>query len=162
MIGAKELFEEQREIEEYADHARLVDQHADAQFHSIRHCSKCKHNWSRLPVQDEEGDEQYEFCPVCNTDEHLTDYSSGDTFTFCPITGQIINDRTGQPDAITSVDPPKVSKSHQHFNPTKYEDRKEYNETIADKALAAYHKAFETGGQEAGEKAYREVFNTQQ
>lgn len=165
MKGAKEMFEEvqQQEMEsvDYADHARLIEQQADEQFNSIRHCGQCKRNWSSLPVQDEDGDEQYEYCPVCYTDEHLMAYSGGDTFTFCQITGEIVNDRTGHPEKVISVVPPEVPKSPQHFNAQKYEGRKEYHESQSDKALAAYHKAFATGGQAAGERAYWEVLKVQ-
>lgn len=158
MTGAKEIYEQQIDQVQHAEYSHTADLQAEEQFNSIRHCSKCKRNWSSLPVQDEEGDEQYEYCPCCNTDEYLTDYTGGDTFTFSLITGEIINDRTGKPEVVASTPSPEVSKPHVAYK--QYEHRREVFETMDDKALAAYHKAFESGGQSAGEAAYWKVMKS--
>lgn len=157
------MFEEdqQQEMEsvEYTRQATIMQQ-TEEQYSSIRHCSQCKHNWSRLPVKDEEGDEQYEFCPICRTDAHLTDYSGGDTFTFCQITGTIVNDRTGKPESESPGLSPAVAAPRDPFDAERYGAKKEHHEASEDKALAAYYKAFETGGQPAADKAYRQALNT--
>lgn len=149
--------QQEMQSDEYAHHTAMLRQDEEERYSSIRYCSKCKRNWSKLPVQDEEGDEQYECCPICRTDTYLTDYSGGDTYIFCQITGEIINDRTGKGETLSAGLAPEVDKPRNPFDAEKYEAKKEYNESLEDRALAAYYKVFEIGGHAAAEKAYRQV-----
>jgi hypothetical protein len=48
-------------------------------------CKQCKVNWSRLHSQDD-GDENYEFCPLCRSDMFLTD-GGGENLMWLPIGG---------------------------------------------------------------------------
>lgn len=59
-------------------------------------CSKCSTTWANLHSQDEEGDEQYEVCPECRTDQFLELSEEEEACIKCPFTGKIIDARTGK------------------------------------------------------------------
>lgn len=160
MKGAKEMFEEYCEIEREQDDCFvefMEHQEAEELHSTVRHCAGCNHNWNRLDVSDSEGDEQYEFCPVCRTDEFIGSYSAGEIFSLNPITGEIINVRTGMPETEPVRFIPEVVKPMKPFDPIAYDENNERMESSEDKAIAAYQKAYDAGGQAAGEKAYQKA-----
>jgi len=55
-------------------------------------CTQCHTNWAALWSYDE-GDNGYEFCPNCYTDQHLEETREGDQFIACKFTG-VINVKT--------------------------------------------------------------------
>lgn len=163
MKGAKEMFEEYCEIEREQDDnfGEFMEQRESEELHStIRYCAGCSHNWNKLSVSESDGDEEYEYCPVCRTDEFIESYSAGEIFSFNPITGDIVNVRTGMPDTDPVRFIPEVVKPMRPFDPIAYDDDKNRSEKSEDKAIAAYRKAYEAGGQAAGEKAYQKVLKS--
>lgn len=62
----------------------------------IIHCKKCNINWARLWSDDGDGDEQYEFCPLCKSDIGLEPGTDIISYIMCPVTGQITNVETGE------------------------------------------------------------------
>lgn len=86
-------------------------------------CKKCEINWAALWTQDdEEGDEQYEYCPHCKTSAYLAEGKQGEAFTMCHITGEIKSTTTGQ--VLQKLKPKKVLKTR------KQRRRKIYTETL--------------------------------
>lgn len=71
-------------------------------------CTLCGTNWSHLCSLEEEGDEEYEFCPLCLTAEHLVEGREGASYSFHPITGEKIDNETGKVVAPPSVPPPPI------------------------------------------------------
>ena len=73
------------------------------------YCAACCTNWSSLPTMEgEEGDEWYEYCPVCRTDSFLIEGKDAPTFSFNPLTGEMIDDVTGIPVYLPIDEPPPV------------------------------------------------------
>lgn len=154
MYGAKEMREDmlQQEAEERAEYAARPLQ--EEREYKGRHCSRCGTNWARLHTIDEEGDEQYDFCPVCKTDTHLEAAQPGPWFTFCPFTGQKIDVDTGKPGGIEISEPPGVAPYTGGFNPDRYYKRLAERHAIEDKAIDAYLKTYETEGPSAAQEAF--------
>jgi len=100
-------------------------------------CRGCQTNWSILPMSEGDGDDQYEYCPLCRTDEHLQAGHAVGSFSFSMITGEKIDNITGLPVQAPLPEPPEV-------------DLKE----AEGRASSAYLKAYKEGGHYAGEKAY--------
>lgn len=150
MIGAKELFQEMRE-QEISCQPSLQEM----EFASSRtYCSNCQRNWSSLPTMEGEGEEEYDYCPQCRSDAHLQEGRPGDSFSIRPLTGELYNDTTGQLATDHQGAPPQVTSDPKPFDKVKYQLRKDRAESLDDRALDAYQKAYETGGKEAGERAY--------
>ena len=77
-------------------------------------CTKCNTNWSRLPnINNEALDESYDFCPVCKTDEYLTDGREGQAF-FYDLQRGPVNTVTGEvKEKFVTVLPPSPKMSKQ-------------------------------------------------
>jgi len=90
MQGAKEIYEQVRQAE--------IDSLSpeEIQERQYLYCNGCGHNWQRLSSMETDGDEEYEFCPVCYTDEHLQEAKDGPVHAFNPITGEIFYVATGK------------------------------------------------------------------
>ena len=59
------------------------------------YCTKCTINWLRLHTQDvEDGDETYEYCPMCKSDMFLTEGKDAPAYICCPITMKKIEVKT--------------------------------------------------------------------
>jgi len=117
----------------------------------IVHCSKCGINWAALhSIADENGDEEYEFCPVCRTHVYLEDGTDITAYIMCPFTGKITDVDTG-------------AELHMNTRPV-FVPRKEYipkpretaEERLAreDAAIDAYHAAYHTLGKAAAEQLF--------
>jgi hypothetical protein len=100
-------------------------------------CRGCQTNWSNVPEADGEVGEQYEYCPICRTDEHLEEGREGETFSFNAITGEQVGNSTGLVVEPELPAPPEV-------NLIEAEGR----------ASWAYMRAYKEGGHEAAERAY--------
>lgn|SRR5574343_1286410 len=105
------------------------------------YCTNCQINWSRLHSQDGEGDEQYEYCPICKSDTWLTEGRSEPAFIRSPLDGVIINPVTGEEYRRFQEHPVTVSEIIQ-TNYDAFYDRKQERE---DEALELYHQALAAG-----------------
>lgn len=56
-------------------------------------CTNCLTNWAATYTQDD-GDESYDYCPLCNTDSYLEEAKDGDSYMMCAVTGKVINATT--------------------------------------------------------------------
>lgn len=93
----------------------------------IVYCSKCDINWAALKqIVHDELDEQYEVCPLCNSNHHLTDANSLDAYICNPMTGAITNVDTNEPYLTPSLVLPPM--------PTAYEKAKAENALARRKA----------------------------
>lgn len=120
------------------------------------YCTKCQINWSALETQDDqEGDEQYEFCPTCKTDTFLVDGKPGDAF--CIGSTGVINMRTKQPLCIPVAPLPAKFKDETDFNWDAWERKQYENMMQQERAIAAYHEVYEQDEEEA-KKRYFETF----
>ena len=100
-------------------------------------CNGCQTNWSSLPLTDVDGNDEYEFCPLCRTDEHLQPGRPGESFSFNMITGEKIDNGTGVAVEVPLPAPPEY-------------DLKE----AEGRASWAYLKAYKAGGHAAAVKAH--------
>ncbi len=118
-------------------------------------CSKCGNNWAALHSIDE-GEERYEFCPLCHTDSYLVE-GSGEAFIIT-LDNKIVSAKTGK----------QLVKESEVIEPVEREpyylimQRKEREmQEREDKALEAYHSLFEkdyTGAKQA----YKQIISKQQ
>lgn len=72
----------------------------------ITYCSRCGVNWSALWQQEAEGEEVYEFCPLCKTDLHLEEGNDIHGHIKCPVSGKIYNTFTGEDVTLTIMAKP--------------------------------------------------------
>lgn len=63
---------------------------------TITYCSKCGINWAALHIEDVDGDETYESCPLCKSDMYLGPGTDIVAYIKCPVSGRITNVETGQ------------------------------------------------------------------
>lgn len=56
-------------------------------------CNNCGINWARLKTIDE-GQDGYDVCPECYTDNHLEENEDPETFIKCMFTGKVISVQT--------------------------------------------------------------------
>lgn len=122
---------------------------------AIAFCQFCQTNWSLLPNSDEDGDEQYEFCPCCKTDEGLELAQPGPSFSFNSITGEKVDNTTGLPVWKKYPDPPPVPRYKSPFIDLTNNKSREEVARAEDLAIEAYREAYVSGGEQAGYAAYK-------
>lgn len=69
------------------------------------YCTNCRINWARLKTLYE-GDEDYNMCPECNTDEYLQESNDPDTYVKSPLNGKVINVKTKKEREAPHYEPP--------------------------------------------------------
>lgn len=123
----------------------------------ITFCTKCGINWARLYSQDDEGEESYECCPVCNTDRYLADGNDITGFIMNPITGQIVNADTGEEYNRPYVKP-RIRIRLQRPKPERLRPKWEVWEEREDMALEEY---FKTGNDQSFFESFKQTKNLQ-
>ena len=119
------------------------------------HCTKCNITWAKLgQYDDDNGDETYEFCPVCKTDMHLKVCDAETGFIMCPLNGEIINVVTREP---LVIQPSRNNSPEEKSNPFDFlawKSKKEAEQKEQDERLSYYHQLYEESGREAAEQYY--------
>lgn len=122
-----------------------------------RYCTKCNINWAALASQDTpDNNESYDFCPRCLSDRFLVDQRDGDRFVMNMFNG-VVNVKTWEP--LMIINPVTNYKPVKPFDRVAWEQRKEAAAERELKAIDAYITAWQSGGQQAGEIAYRQFLN---
>lgn len=123
-------------------------------------CTKCNMTWKRLWIQaDESGDEQYEYCPKCNSAIDLVEISDTSGYVKCALTGRVHNPDTGkeyheeQPDIDFGPDKPLTWRG---WNIEQDEEKVKEEDDLMD----AYAAVYEKDGKEAAELFYKNRFKT--
>lgn len=123
------------------------------------YCTKCRTNWAALHSQDDDnGDESYDFCPVCKSDSFLQDFKENEDAFLYSLNGQKVNVKTGRilKNAITL---PLISRktSSLPYNKEDWEKREEAKDIAQEKRINEYIANCEKYGKEEAERIY---FNT--
>jgi hypothetical protein len=121
----------------------------------MTYCTRCKICWHALWADfDSTGDESYEYCPQCMTDQHLDYHGAGDGLVKCRITGRIYNPRTDE-DYKPATPLPRPTPRRKIWDETwqEFRDRKEKRE---DDLLDLYQQLRVTM---SNEEAFKEAQN---
>ncbi|MES3019079.1 MAG: hypothetical protein V4721_14935 [Bacteroidota bacterium] len=118
-------------------------------------CTKCGNNWAALHSIDE-GEESYEFCPLCRTDSFLVE----GTGKGCYITldNKIIDVATGK-EVMKEFKPTIVQEREPYYLIMQRKERE--MQEREDRAMEAYHSLFESD-MTAAKQAYKQIISKQQ
>lgn len=114
-------------------------------------CAKCKINWAKLWSHDVD-DSTYEFCPVCNTDQHIEPGNDLLAFIKCPFTGEIKNVDNGMVIHVQQeAAAPPFKRKVKVFDETweEFEDRREQ---LQNEYIEAYQRNYQSMGHEQASK----------
>ncbi|HRQ17734.1 MAG TPA: hypothetical protein PL085_11705 [Agriterribacter sp.] len=117
-------------------------------------CTNCLTNWASLHSQDD-GEESYEYCPLCHTDNFLEDAQPGTAYIMCHVTGKVINvaTRERREENIPTLSKPKKST----FNLENWLKQKEEQEKQEYADIIAYQEVYERAGKEEAEQHYFKI-----
>lgn len=119
-------------------------------------CTNCNITWAALhSIDDEDGDESVEFCPVCKTDSYLVE-GSAEAF-ICTLDGKVIAPATGKEKESPQL---TIELQEMHYGWAYMEQRERELAEREDRALNAYHSLCGTDI-EAAKQAYRNELNRQ-
>ena len=111
-------------------------------------CTKCGNNWASLHSIDE-GEERYEFCPVCRTDSFLVEGSGKGCYM--DLSNKIISVETGR-ELVKEHEPTAIQEREPYYLIMQRKERE--MEQREDRALEAYHSLFESD-MTAARQAYK-------
>jgi len=111
-------------------------------------CTKCNINWERLwDQEDHDGEEVYEFCPICKTDTHLVaGKEDKPSYIRCGLTGRVMDAKTGEVIEVKDVRPAKKGRKkrrHKIWLETE-EQFYERQQAEQDEWMSKYHHYLET------------------
>ncbi len=116
-------------------------------------CTNCLTNWASLHSQTE-GDESYDYCPLCNTDSFLEEPKEGDAYMMCAITGKVINVTTGE-QLRESVKPSQPTPPPFDWDNWKKQKAEQERQEEAD--IVQYQELYERGDKEQAEQHFYEL-----
>jgi len=76
-------------------------------------CTNCGINWARLKTIDE-GQDGYDVCPECYTDNYLEESEDPDTYIKYPLNGKVISVKTKKEREGTHFEPPADPKFYKY------------------------------------------------
>lgn len=119
-------------------------------------CKGCQTNWKQLwRTEVEEGDEGYEYCPICSSaiDLEHNDEETSPSFIKCRITGRVYDPATGI-DMTLPERPIVVGKRFVKVPKANVVKRTPDHEQKEDEEIAAYIAMCAEGGKEIATKTF--------
>lgn len=120
------------------------------------HCTNCNITWQHLHAQQGEGDEVYEFCPVCKTDMYLQPSTEETGCMQCPFTGDIIKVATREK---LNMQPAVIVADAKPFDVQAWQKKKNELQAEQDERIAYYQQLYEMQGREVAEEYYYNSHN---